>query len=67
VVIEKTFVNDKTNQLVPAPFCIPDGVEHGQEIRIVLKYIRDNPAHAHKATAFLIVAALGKAFPCQGK
>ena len=47
------------------PFCLPDRVEHGQTVRIVLKYIQDHPKESQKATPFLIVLALHKAYPCK--
>jgi hypothetical protein len=32
---------------------------------VVLKYLADNPAERHKASAFLVRAALRTAFPCR--
>jgi hypothetical protein len=61
---EVAFVQGKTKRIVPAPFCLPDDVENGQGVRILLKYIRDNPEEANKPTAILIMKALGKAYPC---
>lgn len=57
----------RATQGASVPFCIPDEVENGQLIRIVLKYIRDNPAQEHKPTPLLIVAALELSFPCPSK
>jgi len=48
-------------------FCVTEGVETGQLVRIVLKYIRDNPDKAHLRTVWLAGAALRKAFPCSKK
>jgi hypothetical protein len=63
-----TNVNAKTpTQGAAVPFCIPDDVEDGQLVRVVLKYIRDNPAEAHKRTPLLIMRAFGKAYPCPNK
>jgi hypothetical protein len=45
-------------------FCIPDGVNFGQEVRGVLKFIRENPEKAHLPTGFLATTALKRAFPC---
>jgi Rap1a immunity proteins len=64
VVYEQRFPETATGRKVPAAFCVPNGVEEVQTIRIVLKYIRDNPADAHLSTAGLIIAALRKAYPC---
>lgn len=44
--------------------CVPDEVETGQMIRVILKYIRENPGRAHLATAQLVVLAQQQAFPC---
>jgi hypothetical protein len=49
---------------VTRAFCVPPDTSHGQLVRIVLKFIRNNPEEAHKRTAFLIVEAINKAFPC---
>ena len=48
------------------PFCPPDGgVENGQKVRILLKYIHEHPAQAHKKTALLFGWAMQEAFPCE--
>lgn len=67
VEFEQLYAKTSTRQKVPAPFCIPDGVERGQMVRIVLKYIRDNPAEANEHTALLVIKALRKAYPCPSK
>jgi|ERR1700683_2305483 len=59
------YAADKAGKKVPGLFCLPDEVENGQIIRIVLKYVRDNPEEAHQPTSFLVVDALRKAFPCK--
>jgi len=61
------YVEDKAHKKVPHLFCTPSEIENGQIIRIVLKYIRDNPAEAHLPTGALVVDALQKAFPCPDK
>jgi hypothetical protein len=49
----------------PEPHCAGDGrVEVGQMIRILLKYIRDNPEKAHWPTAALFALAMKQSFPC---
>src|SRR5690349_11937086 len=46
--------------------CFPkDGISNTQATRIVLKYLRDNPAILHNEGRFLIVTALHEAFPCK--
>jgi Rap1a immunity proteins len=49
------------------PYCVSPGVTKGQPLRILLKYIRDNPAKAHMKTAVLFGMAMQEAFPCSGK
>ena len=49
---------------VPQPFCRPEGVENGQLVKIVLKYIRENPEDAHHSTGLVAMWAFQKAFPC---
>jgi Rap1a immunity proteins len=67
VAYEKKFAEAKTGRKVPAPYCLPDTVEDGQVIHVVLKYIRDNPADANEPTAALIMDALAKSYPCPSK
>jgi len=62
---EATFAEEKANRRVPKAFCRPDVAENGQLVRIVLKYIHDNPEQAHEVTKYLIARALTKAFPCK--
>jgi Ssp1 endopeptidase immunity protein Rap1a len=45
-------------------YCAPKNVERGQEVEIVLKYIREHPEKAHIRTAGLATIALTQAFPC---
>lgn len=60
----RSFASAKAGQKISAPFCAPDDIERGQMVRIVLKYIRNNPAQANQVTSFLIVLALAQAYPC---
>lgn len=46
------------------PYCLSDEVGNGQLVRVLLKYIRDNPAKAHLPTATLFGMAMKEAFPC---
>jgi hypothetical protein len=45
-------------------FCKPEEIERGQVVRIVLKYIRNHPEHAHGPTGVLFIGALREAYPC---
>ena len=62
---EVNYVHAKTDKEPPRPFCLPDGTENGQLIRVVLKYIGDHPEKAHYSSALLIGLALMDAFPCK--
>lgn len=47
-------------------FCLPkEGIENGQMVRIVVKYLKDNPAKLHERAEWLILDALSNAFPCK--
>jgi hypothetical protein len=45
--------------------CIPSGVTSVQLVRIIKKYITDNPDKAHRATRLVASVALAGAFPCK--
>ncbi|SRR6266851_4677244 len=45
--------------------CIPNGVTTVQIIRVVKKYIADNPDKAHRATRLVASLALARAFTCK--
>ena len=62
--VEMRFVKNATKQSTHAPFCVPERVENIQMVRVVLKYIRDNPAAAHRKTNSLIIFSLGERYPC---
>ena len=47
--------------------CVPRGVTTVQIIRVMKKYIADNPDKAHRATRFIASVALARAFPCKAK
>jgi hypothetical protein len=51
----------------PMPFCRPDNVENAQLVKIVLKYIRENPEDAHQPTMMVAMWAFQNAFPCPSK
>lgn len=61
---EVTFSGAIVDKNPVRPFCIPDDAEYGQDVRIVLKFVKDHPEEADLPTAFQIVAALHAAFPC---
>jgi hypothetical protein len=65
--LERGAAEAQTGRTISKPYCHANDVENGQIVRIVLKYIRDNPADANKPTALLIVRALAKAYPCPSK
>lgn len=45
--------------------CPNEEVTHGQETRVVLKYLQDHPEELHLVNAVLVDKALSKAFPCK--
>ena len=45
--------------------CMPRGVTSAQIVRVMKKYIADNPDKAHRATRFIASVALARAFPCK--
>jgi len=44
--------------------CLPSTVGLDQQVRIVEKYLRDNPARLHQPAFALVVTALATEFPC---
>lgn len=59
--------NQSNKAVLKSPFCLPDSVTLGQQVRVVLKYIRANPGKAHMDTSVLATKALKEAFPCSSK
>ncbi len=49
---------------LPWDFCPPEGVDGEQRIRVVVKYLEDNPKVLHHNAADLIHMAFLEAFPC---
>jgi hypothetical protein len=45
--------------------CIPRGVTAIQTLRVIKKYLTDNPAKAHRPTRYNASVALARAFPCK--
>lgn len=46
-------------------FCIPPDVSNGQLVKVVKKYLEDNPGKLHLRVEFLVQKALSQAFPCK--
>lgn len=61
---EMRFVKNATKQSTHAPFCLPESAKHIQAVRVVLKYIRDNPLAARRNTTSLIMFSLAEVYPC---
>jgi hypothetical protein len=47
--------------------CLPHGVTAIQTVRVIRKYIADNPDKAHRPTRYIASLALAGAFPCKAK
>ena len=47
--------------------CIPAGVASVQIVRVIKKYIADNPDKAHRATRLVASVALAGAFSCKAR
>ena len=45
--------------------CVPGGITTIQIVRVMKKYIAENPDKAHRATRFIASVALARAFSCQ--
>jgi len=65
IVIESSYAEARFGLKISAPYCVRDtyGMEQGQRVRILLKYIRNHPEKAHLPTAGLYINAMGDAFP----
>ena len=46
--------------------CVPNRERAIQLVRVIQKYLADNPDKAHRATRYIASLALAKAFPCRG-
>jgi Rap1a immunity proteins len=49
----------------PKSYCFPDGVTHGQMMRVLIKFIKDHPEKAHSQTRVLEMRSFMDAFPCK--
>jgi hypothetical protein len=54
----------KKRDMSSAPICIPQDATTLQLVRIVVKYLRDNPKELNKHDAILVLTALHDAYPC---
>jgi hypothetical protein len=46
--------------------CLPNaGITNDQAVRIVVKYLRDNPAELHKTARSSLLVSFALAFPCE--
>ena len=45
--------------------CVPRGVTTIQIVRVIQKYLAENPGKAHRATRYVASIALAGAFPCR--
>jgi len=45
--------------------CVPHGVSTIRIVRVIKKYLADNPSKAHRATRYIASLALAGAFPCK--
>jgi Ssp1 endopeptidase immunity protein Rap1a len=45
--------------------CLPPGVTTIQIVRVIKKYLADNPGKAHRPTRYIASIALAGAFPCR--
>jgi len=50
----------------PKVFCLPSGgITNGQAVRVVKKYLEDNPAKLHLDSFVLTVISFREAYPCK--
>ena len=58
------WTNEEVNRRI-GPFCIPDKVEKGQTIKVVVRYLETHPEKLHFLPSALVYDALSTAFPCK--
>jgi len=46
------------------PFCLDSKATLGQEVQVLIKFIKTHPEKAHFATSVLVLGAMADAFPC---
>lgn len=45
--------------------CMPQNVNNAQRVRVLIKYLEENPEKLHESEAELVWQAYAKAFPCK--
>lgn len=45
--------------------CFPEGITNGQGVRVVLKFLQDNPAELQEPAVSLVYRAYRLAYPCK--
>ena len=51
-------------EVAPKTICVPDSALSGQLVKVVTKYLNENPEQLHNGAGGLVQAALFSAFPC---
>jgi len=46
-------------------FCLPESIDGGQLVRVVTKYLQENPKHLHLGASDMVLNSLSAAFPCE--
>ena len=59
------FLSEYGQQISVPQVCLPDTMEAGQAIKVVFKYLEENPEKLHQSAGSLIYAALYKAYSCE--
>lgn len=49
----------------PQPYCTDQKVTNDQLLRVMLKFLKDNPSKTHMRTSILMMEAFMGAFPCK--
>ena len=47
--------------------CVSEEIDNKQAIKVVLKYLQDNPAQLHLPANYLVRLSIEGAFPCAGQ
>jgi hypothetical protein len=60
IVVERGYAEASGGSKANSPYCVADtnGMEQGQRVRILLKYIGNHPEKAHMLTAALYINAM---------
>jgi Rap1a immunity proteins len=46
-------------------YCLPEGMQTGQAVRVVVKYMEAHPENLHRQPFIVVDSALRDAFPCK--